>query len=67
MIMCGRGGVGKNGGHRTVYSLRGDDIPIFLLAFVDKRERVNLSKVERNEFASILPKIAAVHRERRRK
>jgi hypothetical protein len=34
---------------------------------IDKRERANLSKAERNELAEILPGIAAAYREGRRK
>jgi hypothetical protein len=66
-VRFARRGAGKSGGYRVVYYFGGDDAPIFLLALVDKRERANLTKAERNELATILPKIAAAYREGRRK
>jgi hypothetical protein len=66
-VRFARSGSGKSGGYRTVHYFGGDDVPIFLLALIDKRERANLSKAERNELAAILPKIAAAYREGRRK
>jgi hypothetical protein len=32
-------GKGKSGGYRTIHYYAGDDVPIFLLALIDKRER----------------------------
>jgi hypothetical protein len=65
-VRFARSGSGKSGGYRTIHYFGGDDVPLFLLALVDKRERANLSKAERNELATILPKIAAAYRERRK-
>jgi hypothetical protein len=65
-VRFARLGSGKSGGFRTVHYFGGDDVPIFLLALIDKRERANLSKAQRNELAAILPKIAAAYREGRR-
>lgn len=42
-------GKGKSGGYRTVHYFAGDDVPILLLALIDKGESDNLSKAERNE------------------
>jgi hypothetical protein len=42
-------GKGKSGGYRTVHYFAGDDVPILLLALINKGERANLSKAERNE------------------
>jgi hypothetical protein len=42
-------GRGKSGGYRTVHYLAGDDVPVLLLALINKGERANLSKAERNE------------------
>ena len=42
-------GKGKRGGFRTVHYYAGDDVPILLLALIDKGENENLSKAERNE------------------
>lgn len=66
-VRFARDGSGKSGGYRTIHYFGGEDVPIFLLALVDKRERANLTKAERNELAAILPKIAAAYREGRRK
>ncbi|MCA6112506.1 type II toxin-antitoxin system RelE/ParE family toxin [Bradyrhizobium cenepequi] len=41
-------GKGKSGGYRTVHYLAGDDVPVLLLALINKGERANLSKAERN-------------------
>lgn len=57
---------GKSGGYRTVHYYGGDDIPLFLLALVDKGRKANLTGAERNELAAILPQLAAAYRERRR-
>ena len=62
-VRFARVGAGKSGGYRTIHYFGGDDVPIFLLGLIDKRERANLSKAERNELAAILPKIAAAYRE----
>jgi hypothetical protein len=58
-----RAGQGKSGGYRTVHYYGGEDVPVFLLALIDKGERANLSKAERNELAIILPKIAQRYRD----
>ncbi len=42
-------GKGKAGGYRTVHYYGGDDVPIVLLALINKGESENLSKAERNE------------------
>jgi hypothetical protein len=42
-------GKGKRGGFRTVHYYAGDDVPVLLLALIDKGEDENLSKAERNE------------------
>jgi hypothetical protein len=42
-------GKGKRGGPRTIHYYVSDDVPVLLLALIDKREDENLSKAERNE------------------
>ena len=42
-------GKGKSGGYRTVHYYAGDDVPVLLLALIDKGTDENLSKAERNE------------------
>lgn len=61
MRHAGRGS-GKSGGYRTIHYFGGGDVPIFLLALIDKGERANLSKAERNDLAKMLPKIAEAYR-----
>ncbi|MGA9601091.1 MAG: type II toxin-antitoxin system RelE/ParE family toxin [Methylocystis sp.] len=55
-------GEGKSGGYRTIHYFAGEEIPVFLLALIDKRERANLSKAELNQLAAILNQIAASYR-----
>ena len=55
-------GKGKSGGYRTIHYFGGDDVPVFLLALVDKGREANLSKAGRNELAKLLSKIADVYR-----
>lgn len=38
------------------------DVPVFLLALVDKGARGSLSKAERDELSKVLPQIAAAYR-----
>src|SRR6266545_346407 len=45
--LAGRG-KGKSGGYRVVTFYTGKDLPVFLLALIDKGQRANLSKAERN-------------------
>ena len=61
MRHAGRGR-GKSGGYRTIHYWGGDDVPVFLLAMYGKGEKSNLTKGERNELASILPRIAKAYR-----
>jgi hypothetical protein len=42
-------GKGKSGGYRTVSYFAGDDVPVLLLALIDKGQRVDLSQAERRE------------------
>ena len=55
-------GKGKSGGYRTVHYFAGQDVPILLLALVDKGSRDNLSKAERNELRSSLATYAEEYR-----
>jgi hypothetical protein len=47
-------GKGKSGGYRTVHFNGADDVPVLLLAVIDKGERANLSQAERNELRQIM-------------
>lgn len=56
-------GKGKSGGYRTIHYFGGDDIPVFLLALIDKGERADLSKAERNALAAELSRLADDYRQ----
>jgi hypothetical protein len=58
-----REGKGKSGGYRTIHYFGGDDIPIFLLALIDKGKRADLSQAERNTLSELLAGIGAAYRE----
>lgn len=55
-------GKGKSGGYQTIHYYGGDDVPLFLLALVDKGERDNLTKAERNALAHELSQLADDYR-----
>src|SRR5688572_26954774 len=57
-----RRGKGKSGGYRTVHYYAAEDVPVFLLALIDKTRQENLSKAQRNDLAKILPGIANAYR-----
>lgn len=60
-------GKGKSGGYRTVSYFAGDDVPVLLLALIDKGERANLSQAERRELRRELAGYASDYRESVRK
>ncbi len=62
-VRFARAGKGKSGGYRTIHYYGGDDVPLFLLALIDKGVRSNLSMAERNELARLLPQIGKAYRE----
>jgi hypothetical protein len=41
-------GKGKSGGYRTVSYYAGSDVPVLMLALINKGERADLSEAERN-------------------
>ena len=47
-------GKGKSGGYRTISYYAGDDVPVLLLALLNKGERENLSQAERNGLRTLL-------------
>jgi hypothetical protein len=51
-------GKGKSGGYRIVTYFAAPDIPVFMLAVINKGERANLSKAEQNELRKELSAIA---------
>lgn len=72
-LMVGTGGVrkvrfagrgkGKSGGYRVVTYFAAADVPVLLLAVINKGERANLSKAERNELKKELQGFADDYRE----
>jgi hypothetical protein len=56
-------GKGKRGGYRTVHYFAGDDVPVLMLALINKGESDNLTKAERNELRIELEGYAADYRE----
>jgi hypothetical protein len=55
-------GKGKSGGYWTVHYFAGDDVPVLLLALINKGESENLSKAEQNELRVELEGYAADYR-----
>jgi hypothetical protein len=55
-------GKGKSGGYRVVTYCSAQDIPVLLLALIDKGERANLSKAEQNELRKELAGFVADYR-----
>ena len=58
-----RSGQGKSGGYRIVVYYAAEDVPVFLLALIDKGERANLSKAERNVLRDSLARVADDYRD----
>jgi hypothetical protein len=61
-VRVARGGMGKRGGARVIYILRGDVFPIFLVAVYAKNEKENLTMRERNLLAGRADEIFARYR-----
>ena len=70
-------GKGKSGGYRVVTYFAADDVPVLLLALINKGERADLSQAERNELrkelqgfaddyrAGVKPRVAELRKGRR--
>jgi hypothetical protein len=56
-------GKGKSGGYRVVTYFAARDVPVLLLALINKGERANLSMAERNELRKELQGFADDYRE----
>jgi hypothetical protein len=56
-------GKGKSGGYRTVSYFAADDVPVLLLALIDKGDRADLPKAEQNALRELLSRYAQTYRE----
>ena len=57
-------GRGKRGGVRVIYYYHNESLPLFLLNVFAKNEKPNLTKAERNEMKTVLPRLIAGYRKR---
>ncbi len=55
-------GKGKSGGYRTIHYNGSDDVPVLLMVVIDKGEKDNLSRGERNELKKLLQTYEAEYR-----
>src|SRR5580704_14421707 len=55
-------GKGKSGGYRTVHFNGADDVPVLLLAAIDKGDSSNLSQGERNQVKKMVETYEADYR-----
>jgi hypothetical protein len=60
--VAGRG-KGKSGGFRIITYFAAEDVPILMLAVIDKGERADLTKAEQNELRAELSGVAEDYRE----
>jgi hypothetical protein len=61
-VRVARGGMGKRGGARLIYIVRGEDFPIFFIAVYAKNEKESLTKGQRNQLAKRADEIFAKYR-----
>lgn len=66
-IRIGGRGKGKSGGYRVITYYAADDVPVFLLALVDKGQRADISQADRNALRQALGTLADDYREGVRK
>ena len=61
-VRVARSGMGKRGGARLIYILRGENFSIFLITAYAKNEKENLTMQERNRLAKHADEIFAKYR-----
>ena len=61
-VRVARSGMGKRGGARVIYILRGEAFPVFLITIYAKNEKENLTMQERNRLARRADEIFATYR-----
>ena len=57
-------GRGKRGGVRVIYYFHNEFLPLFMLNVFAKNEKANLTKAQRNEMKTMLPRLVAGYRKR---
>jgi hypothetical protein len=57
-------GRGKRGGTRAIYYYHDESLPLFMLNVFAKNEKAGLTKAERNEMRSLIPRLIAGYRKR---
>lgn len=62
-VRFGGRGKGKSGGYRVITYYAAEDVPVFLLALVDKGQRADISQADRNALREILGTLADEYRE----
>jgi hypothetical protein len=62
-VRFGGRGKGKSGAYRVITSYAAEDVPVFLLALVDKGQRADISQADRNALREILGTLADEYRE----
>ncbi|MBL8512509.1 MAG: type II toxin-antitoxin system RelE/ParE family toxin [Betaproteobacteria bacterium] len=63
-LRWGRGGRGKSGGVRVIYSVHREQMPLYLITVFAKNEQTNLSQAERNELAGLVELLLDIWLER---
>ncbi len=66
-VRFGGKGKGKSGAYRIITYYAAEDVPVFLLALVDKGQRADISQADRNALRQILGTLADEYREGVRK
>jgi hypothetical protein len=61
-VRFGGKGKGKSGGYRVITYYAAEDVPVFLLALVDKGQRADISQADRNALREILGTLADEYR-----
>jgi hypothetical protein len=60
--LAGRG-KGKSGGYRVITYYAAEDVPVLMLAVIDKSDRADLSQAEKNALRDRLLRFAPTYRE----
>jgi hypothetical protein len=60
--VAGRG-KGKSGGYRIITYFAAEDVPVLLLALIDKGERADMTQSERNALRDRLSRFAVIYQE----